>query len=381
MYGSGVDDPKIDGDDPSKLKMAMTPQNFISHGSLLAAEINRNLKNQVYHAANKSGLITIARNRISGRGTILMFHEIQDDPASELMTGVSTRFLDTMLTTLEQDGWEFLTMEEGIKRAADRDHAGKRFVILTFDDGYRDNFRRALPILERHSAPFILFVPTGAVTRELYSWWLGLRRLLQNHDVIEIEPMGRRLHCSEPRSKVAALNAITHWVAGDYHRKASLKPTLDRSGISLMAVNEQYFLNEEELKIIAKHPLATVGAHTVTHCALSILDDTSAREEMSANRAYLQNLLQLPVLHFAYPYGDVAACGPREGMLAEKVGFSTAVTSRRGQLWPEHAHHVHALPRVAVKAGATVSPYAWMFDVWASHLRRTAKGIGPVVTW
>jgi peptidoglycan/xylan/chitin deacetylase (PgdA/CDA1 family) len=177
------------------------------------------------------------------------------------------------------------------------------------------------------------------------------------------------------------LNAVARWVGRDYRRAAVLKPMLEQAGVSLKSLNDQYFLDEEELRTIARHSLATIGAHSVTHPALSLLDDTSARREMSANRAFLENLLQMPIVHFAYPYGDDGACGPREGALAKEVGFATGVTTRRGQLWPEHKHYVHALPRVEVRTGAMHSPFAWMFDVWVSNLRRMARGTGPAVTW
>jgi peptidoglycan/xylan/chitin deacetylase (PgdA/CDA1 family) len=54
----------------------------------------------------------------------------------------------------------------------DRSH---RYAVLTFDDGYRDNVSMALPILERHNAPFLIYVPTGGPARTLQAWWLGLR--------------------------------------------------------------------------------------------------------------------------------------------------------------------------------------------------------------
>jgi peptidoglycan/xylan/chitin deacetylase (PgdA/CDA1 family) len=358
------------------------PQNWIGRlTDKWAIDVRATARHQLDLVANQSGLTALARNRVAGRGTILMFHEIQDDPKSELMTGISSSFFERVLTTVEQDGWEFLSLEDGLRRVADRGHPGQRFIILTFDDGYRDNLLRALPILERHSAPFTLFVPNGAVTRELYSWWLGLRRFLQSHDEMDIEAMGRRFDCGDFGSKIAALSAVGRWIGRDYPRAAVLKPMLEQAGISLDLINDQYFVSEEELRTIARHPLATIGAHTVTHPALSILDGTSARWEMSANRAFLENLLQMPIVHFAYPYGDDGACGPREGRLAKEVGFASAVTTRRGQLWPEHKHQVHALPRVEVRTDAVHSPFAWMFDVWVSNMRRMARGNAPAVTW
>jgi glycosyltransferase involved in cell wall biosynthesis len=50
-----------------------------------------------------------------------------------------------------------------------------RYAVLAFDGGYRDNVSMALPIRERHNAPFHMYVPTGGPARTLQARWLGLR--------------------------------------------------------------------------------------------------------------------------------------------------------------------------------------------------------------
>ena len=84
-----------------------------------------------------------------------------------------------------------------------------RYAVLTFDDGYRDNVSVALPILERHNAPFMVYVPTGAPTRSMQSWWLGLRKLFLSRDKVAVDALGRQFHCSDLRSKISALAEVT----------------------------------------------------------------------------------------------------------------------------------------------------------------------------
>ncbi|HYA74050.1 MAG TPA: polysaccharide deacetylase, partial [Roseiarcus sp.] len=62
----------------------------------------------------------------------------------------------------------------------------------------------------------------------------------------------------------------------------------------------------------------------------------------------LEGRLGLSVRSFAYPVGDPTSAGPREFELARQVGFATAVTTRPGMLFPGHAKHLTALPRVSV---------------------------------
>jgi peptidoglycan/xylan/chitin deacetylase (PgdA/CDA1 family) len=286
------------------------------------------------------------RRIFAGRAAILMFHEIQQDHRSELTTGTSVALFEYLLNWLRQEGWEIVSFETCLERLA-TDPGPRRYAVLTFDDGYRDNLATALPILERNNAPFMMYVPTGALTRTLQSWWLGLREIFRFGDTVTIDAMGVRYHCPQFHEKVSGLCKVIEWIHQDYGRAAMLASTFKKADISLSALNEAYFLNEHELQTLARHPLVSIGGHTASHAALSSLDILSARAEMADNRCYLEQLLQLPVRHFAYPYGNSRACGPREAHLAKEIGFSTAVTTRPGQVSDRKSDHF-ALPRVGV---------------------------------
>jgi peptidoglycan/xylan/chitin deacetylase (PgdA/CDA1 family) len=304
------------------------------------------LKDSMIQLAHRSGLMPTFRRIFAGRAAILMFHEIQQDFRSELMTGTSVALFEYSLNWLRQEGWEIVSFETCLERLA-TDPGPCRYAVLTFDDGYRDNLATALPILERNKAPFMMYVPTDALTRTLQSWWLGLREVFRIGDTVTIDAMDMKFHCPEFHEKVSGLYKVIEWIHQDYHRAAMLASTFNKAGISLSALNEAYFLNERELQKLSRHPLASIGGHTASHAALSSLDAPAARAEMADNRCYLEQLLQLPVRHFAYPYGDSRACGPREAHLAKEIGFSTAVTTRNGQVSDRNSNHF-ALPRVGV---------------------------------
>src|SRR4029077_6191993 len=129
----------------------------------------------------------------------LMFHEVQEDPDRELRTGCSPQVLDGLVRGLIGAGWEIVALDEALKRV--RDRTGGRFIAVTFDDGYRDTFSQARVILERYSAPFTVYVPTGAITRELNAWWLGLRAIFRTNDVVRIDAMERTFACASLAAK------------------------------------------------------------------------------------------------------------------------------------------------------------------------------------
>jgi peptidoglycan/xylan/chitin deacetylase (PgdA/CDA1 family) len=312
--------------------------------------VNEVLKNCLCYGASRVGQLPVLRSLFAGRAAIVSFHEIQRDFPSELMTGTPVSLFEYSVNWLQREGWSIVSLDECLEKLARNDRS-RRYAVLTFDDGYRDNVSVALPILERNNAPFMMYVPTGAPTRSLQSWWLGLRRLFLSRDKVAIDALGRQFYCSDIRSKISAFTEVTEWVHQDYRRGAMLAPTFKQNGISLAAVNDAYFLDEPELRALSRHPLASIGGHTTSHPALATLDGSSARAELADNRGYLENLLQLPVRHVAYPYGTPTACGPREEQLAKEVGFQTAVTTRQGQLHDHQVNHF-ALPRISFRRGS-----------------------------
>jgi peptidoglycan/xylan/chitin deacetylase (PgdA/CDA1 family) len=297
----------------------------------------------------------LERSRRICHGVILMFHEVHDDERylRELGAGCTVSFLESIIAHLRRDSWDVVTLDEALWRL-EYGNPSRRFAVLTFDDGYRDTLTRALPVLERHAAPFTVYIPVEALTRELHSWWLGLRALFQTRDEIIITAMDATFECRDSESKVIAHNRAKQWVHEDYLRAGQLDDTFRAYDISLAALNGAYFMDESELSTLARHPLVAIGAHTTSHPALKTLAAASVRQEMMDSRLYLEHLLDRPVLDFAYPYG---ACGDREFMLAAAAGFRTAVTTQDGPVFAAHRMTPHQLPRVGVAGTVTKLHY------------------------
>ena len=95
-------------------------------------------------------------------------------------------------------------------------------------------------------------------------------------------------------------------------------------------------------------PLVTIGAHTVNHVILAKTSDAAARSELKMGRAVLETALGKAPDHFAYPFGDPSTAGPRQFEAAREAGYKTAVTTRPGVLFEDHANHLLALPRLSI---------------------------------
>ncbi len=136
----------------------------------------------------------------------------------------------------------------------------------------------------------------------------------------------------------------------EHAQRTWIRETSAQFGFDLAALCTELIMSWNEVRKLSGHPLATIGAHTLNHFAVSKLSEDEARREIAVSGKALERELGKPVRHFAYPYGNVAHAGRRDFRLAAEAGYATAVTTRMGAVYPAHARHLQALPRVMVSS-------------------------------
>ena len=289
-----------------------------------------------------------------GQGAILALHHVRpwvERPfAPNRLLEIEPAFLDAALGRMRALNYDLVSMDEALRRL----HAPRErpFVAVTIDDGYRDLRDHALPILERHDAPFTAFIATGFAERTARLWWLELEDAVRALDRVDVVVGGIRLTLAArtPAEKTAAFRSLYRRLrAGPEHELREVIARLAASaGVEAAALPAALCLNWAEVRALAHHPLCTIGAHTVTHPMLAKHEAAVARAEMAVGRRTLEEMIGLPVRHVAYPVGDPSSAGPREDAIAAELGFSSAVTTRPGLLYAEHAARSTALPRLSL---------------------------------
>jgi len=315
-------------------------------------------------AAFLSGLASIGLPALfapvyGGLGSILMFHRVAELPArtkgfaphAGLM--ISPAFLDAVLVRLLERGYDLVSLDEAHRRieaAAGTAAAARRFACLTFDDGFRDSLG-ALSVCRRHGAPMTIFLATGLLDRTAWDWSFGAERLVACVDEVRLAVFGReeRLPAKSVSEKRLAYERVRRVLTDLGEDAPAVAATLtERHGIDLRAVSETMFLEWREAKDMAKDGLTAFGAHSVRHVSLLGLPERALRDEMEGSRRRIEAQLGRPAAHFAYPFGGPKNAGAREFRMARELGFSTALTTRHGNVMPAHADALHALPRLSV---------------------------------
>lgn len=181
-------------------------------------------------------------------GRILMLHRVVNHHSGkpeQRELEVTTHFLEQTINEYLQKGYRFVSIDQAVdiiqkKRIPSLTSHISPFICLTFDDGYRDNYTTALPLLKRLHIPFAIYITTGFIDNQLPMWWYPGQQL----------------------------------------------------GLSL-----------EELRTLDHEPICTIGAHTLSHPRLDILTTSEQQKEILDSKNTLEQWLGHPIQHFSYPHG------------------------------------------------------------------------------
>jgi peptidoglycan/xylan/chitin deacetylase (PgdA/CDA1 family) len=303
-----------------------------------------------------SGAHYLLRPIFAGVGAIFMLHHVRPGRDAAFQPNrhleVTPEFLRAMLAHLRAGDVDIVTMDEAHRRLVERDFS-RRFASFTLDDGYRDNRDYALPLMREFDAPFTAYVASDFAEGTGRLWWIALETVIARADSIGAEIGGAaiRFDTATPAAKQAAFDQLHGWLRGlpgEHDIAREVAAMCARHGVDQTAICRDLCMSWDELKPFAADPLVAIGAHTITHCNLARQPEAIALDEMTTSRVRIENALQCPVVHLAYPYGDKIAAGAREFALARTAGFKTAVTTRPGMIFSENASHLTALPRVSL---------------------------------
>ena len=224
------------------------------------------------------------------------------------------------------------------------DRLPHRPVVVTFDDGYRDNYEHAWPILAKYQIPATFFLTTDAIDRQVALWWdevgMCVEHLSQKfcterlQSLTEIPTWLASLlrQLSEERTAqeitVAIVNHLNRDSSQERRHILRLLRTIarfdDTEGAGMM-------LTWDNLRMMVKSGMQ-VGSHTVTHAFLDELDEAGARVEIEGSIQRIGQELRTPVRHFAYPRGRMVGSARK---ILRDVGIEAAVTTNPGHNGPQ----------------------------------------------
>ncbi|MEZ2129321.1 MULTISPECIES: polysaccharide deacetylase family protein [unclassified Sinorhizobium] len=289
-----------------------------------------------------------------GCGAIFTLHHVRPKTprifAPNAHLEITPEYLDLAIRQLKKIGYDFIPLDAVPERLRGRNRP--LFAAFTLDDGNRNNAEHALPVFESHGVPFTVFVTRGFTERTHSMWWETLAELLNRLDAFSFDfgSGPERLDLGSPAQKHAAFDRFAAYIltAGEAQHVAAVDAAARQQAIDPLFITEQLTMTADELRRLAAHPLASLGAHTLSHRALALIGENEAAEEMAASAAFVETITGKRPRTIAYPYGTVSTVSKREARLAKELGFAIGVTTQPGILTADHIAEATYLPRISL---------------------------------
>jgi len=254
--------------------------------------------------------VSVRRARSQGCMRIMTFHGVGGSSYPDTALDDQFRFL--------RNNFEVLSLRELVRRARSGGAVSGRELALTFDDGLRNAFTVAYPLLQKHRIPATFFIVAGQVEEGRWLWTHESRERLRSLDPGTVRSLGTVLRGSPADGRRATFDVeeTVEWMkslrlderlqaeAAIRDATSAFRPSARQHlAFDLMSVEDLLRLDSD---------LITIGSHAMTHPILTGLESEVLEHEVAHSRRLLEERLQRTVDLFCYPNGSqneaVLAC-------------------------------------------------------------------------
>lgn len=262
---------------------------------------------------------------------ILTYHRVNDEH-DQFFPAMPVSVFQSQMEHLSEC-YRVLPLEEMAKRIQDNDIPDNA-VVVTFDDGYRDNYTQAFPILRRLRLPATIFLATGVIGTDGVLWHdrvFSAFRLTKKTALIGFFERSSHLELSSLADKLKAqtqvLKILRELCESDRDFQIGrLRECLD---IGSDAKQERIMLDWEEVSHMSRGGIS-FGSHTVTHPILSRLSHEEVERQIALSSEAIEKHVRIRPRTFAYPNGTRADFTETTKHVLKEAGYLCAVTTSFG---------------------------------------------------
>jgi peptidoglycan/xylan/chitin deacetylase (PgdA/CDA1 family) len=265
-----------------------------------------------------------------------MYHSVLPDPLlrADSLGGI-IHFEAEFRAQMEVLAREFnpVSLDDVLKYVHEGKDLSKRSVVVTFDDGYADNYEVAMPVLNQVGVPATFYATVDCVENRRLPWPSRLRfAFRKTQRRVWCDSQGKSWPLNGPTQKEDAFLAacdLCCQLSGPAQElfikriEQDLEACLPSESGSLM-------MNFEDLRALRRHG-HVVGSHTMTHPNMAYVGEDDALREFTESKRLLEQHLGTPIQHFSYPCPALSPHWSSQTVaLSRAVGYVSAVTTDSG---------------------------------------------------
>ena len=321
----------------------------------------------------KSGLVATHALSLINKLTqkhvaILRYHSIQDDPdfldsaVGAHITHATEGFRQQM--ELIASRYKIVSMDDLLTFLNGETDLDERSVVVTFDDGFKDNIDLAIPILNHYGIPATFYLTVQVIDNRQVPFFIRIRHAIWttgkkayyepiDGEIVNLDSRDKRVCALQFASKKCsrlAGSALEDTVR-EIEKELDVEPFEHESNF-MMSWDDVVQLHRNG---------HIIGSHTLTHPNIAHIDPESQEREIFDSKRILESKIKAPVIHFSYPnHGLTPQWNKDTNRFLGQAGYKTAVISAAGSI--THESDPFRLNRVYVPSNK--KEFLWYLD-WA----------------
>jgi peptidoglycan/xylan/chitin deacetylase (PgdA/CDA1 family) len=219
-------------------------------------------------------------------------------------------------------------------------------LLITFDDGYLDNYTNAYPILKRFGFPAVIFLATSRMDDPTPLWWDAVARYFHHTPRTEAKlPLVGEVALGDDR------RALLDRLLGELKTlpEADKQAAVEQVRAALAVTDPDdapLFMSWDQVREVVSNGV-DCQAHTVTHPIMTRISVDEQHRQLERSRAHIMEQTGKDVAAFAYPNGTHADYAPETMRLLQDTSYKTAFTLTAGPMrWRQVKVHPLQIRRV-----------------------------------
>lgn len=324
------------------------------------------LKRKVLNLAYETGLIRAGRSLWAKSLTVVNYHRIDDTYRKDFDSfkpnvSATPQDFDRQLNYLAQ--WFNVVSLKGIVEWLDGHQDLPPYAaLITFDDGYLDNYTSAFPLLRKHNFPALIFLTTGHIGTDVpFFWDMAAYCFSHTRNDYLTFPDGQVEHWSDLKQREQVSKRWIEFMKTLPQTKKQIYvdnlPVL--LGVSIPAgFFRRLMMDWGQVREMQKGGIE-FGAHTVSHPILTRISLEQVREEVTGSKCKIEDELGESVLGFAYPNGQASDLNQGIEKVVADSGIRSAFTLLNGPTsLGEVRQNPYAIRRIFISHRHTLAEYA-----------------------
>jgi len=227
--------------------------------------------------------------------------------------------------------YKIISIDQAISQLSSKDVI-EESVVLTFDDGFRDNFKYLYPLLKKLNVPATFYINPSVIGTNKNLWFQSIINFFfaipEQHYYMEKSQTEYNL--STPEKRFQSAFDFTQYIQAN-HKPNEFISLIEEVASDMCNPTEiDFHMTWEDLKELVQDPLITIGAHTQNHFPLGYCNDQLSISEISQSINEIESNLGIKVEHFSYPRGHAEDFSQFHIDYLKSNGIHSAVSTIRG---------------------------------------------------